>query len=103
VSSTFSTIGGRLRVRCAGSRIALKGGYAQPAANWRIVVHESGPYRVRVVFDSGGRYGLEVVATCVDGGPRFNRTRVVMHADDGRRRQNGFFSPSLDPMSSTGD
>ena len=103
VTSTFTTMGGRLRVRCNEALIALKGGYAQPAAGWRVIVRESGPDEVRVVFDSGGRFGLQVVATCVDGGPRFDRVRVVTRSGHRRGDHHRFFSPSLDPMSSDGD
>lgn len=92
VSSTYSTRGGRVRVLCAGSRITLDGGYAQPAANWAVTVHSTGPQRVVVVFDPGGPFALQVVATCVDGGPRFERSRIDADPDepDGRGERPGW-------------
>ena len=71
--STYSTVAGRVRVRCDGARITLDGGYAQPATGWTVRVRDSGPDQVRVRFDRSREQTLFVLARCEDGRPAFDQ------------------------------
>lgn len=88
VVSTYSTIAGRVRVRCDGERIGLTGGYAQPDSGWAVKVEDDGPDQVWVRFDRQDRPSVLVMASCADGRPEFDQTRFDgdRHEDDNRDR-----------------
>jgi hypothetical protein len=85
VGSAYVTIAGRIRVVCAGERITLAGGYVQPNSGWAVAVLSSGPVRVQVVFGQQYRRWVRVVATCVDGRPRFVQNRVQVNQNSSHR------------------
>ena len=89
VVGTYSTLAGRVRVSCAGSRITLAGGYVQPGSGWAASVVEAGPHRVRVRFEQNHRRDLVLVAVCADGRPWFEQSRGRRH--NGHHRRGGMF------------
>ena len=88
LSSTYSTIGGRVRVGCSGRRITLDGGYVQPESGWAVTVQSSGPDVVQVLFTQEGRRSLKVVAICLEGRPRFGQSRLQRVQEDDRNDDN---------------
>jgi hypothetical protein len=91
--STYSTVAGRVRVRCDGARITLDGGYAQPATGWTVRVRDGGPDQVRVRFDRGREQTLFVLARCEDGRPAFDQRRFGDDHDRDRDDNRSAGSP----------
>jgi hypothetical protein len=71
---SWSGRAGKVTASCAGESIAL--GSAVPSVGYWVKVHERGPERLRIDFEATGEGDddtteTRIVATCVDGSPRF--------------------------------
>jgi len=73
-SQSWSGTGGRVTASCTEDAISL--GTAVPDVGYWVKVHERGPQRLRIDFestDSDDRAEVQLVASCVGGRPEFRR------------------------------